>query len=143
MVIASNSMNNQTIDKFSIPRGSVLEYLCIGENCFQNVKSVILQDAHNLITLIIRKNSFNKMNGSFTCAKCSNLEELIIEKGCFTQYSEISLFSNSINQQLVYFLWLVLPNLNIMQFGDAEEQSNNFSKVTSFAIHSKNVFSCK
>ena len=94
LVIASNSMNDQSIKKFSIPRGSMLEYLCIGENCFQNVKTVSLQDVNNLSTLVIRKNSFNRMKGTFTCAKCSSLEELIIEKGCFMQYSDISLYCN-------------------------------------------------
>ena len=127
LIIESNHCNEEYISSF-FPKPS-LEYIDIGDGCFENVKIVMIDGLNKLKSLKIGRNSFTKRkNGevantpsrSFSILNCATLESIEIGHHSFSDYGGGFELYN-------------LPKLSTIKIGEIGLNSNNFY-YSSFVI---------
>ena len=125
-----NKSNNLNLD-FS--RFNLLESIEIGNDCFEYVKSFLVDGLNRLKTINIGKNSFTKPNNnrangkskSFHILNCESLESIEIGERSFSNYAGEFELKN-------------LPQLQSIQIGTVGRKSYNFSG-SSFVIRGINM----
>ena len=96
--IPSNSCNEEDLTDVRWIDYPKLEQIVVGDNCFMNVKDVMIHSLHSLKKITIGKNSFtgiknhenhenHEIIGEFSLLNCSRLTSLTFDQYSFTDYS--------------------------------------------------------
>ena len=90
--VTSNSCNESYFVKLDVCRFTNLKQLQVGDNCFENVKEVVMIGLHALEKVVIGRRSFRKNNdtdrsGRFYLKDCERLTELKIANISFEFFS--------------------------------------------------------
>ena len=94
LIVKNNSCNGKEWESLDLSLLSKLRKLTVGDECFNEVKTVKLSGLKELESVVVGKESFgleNELVTSFEMKDCEKVKELIIGKKSFNIFGEFSL----------------------------------------------------
>ena len=107
LIIPNNTCNDQSFIELDVSSMSVLERISIGENSLQSVSTVRVYDIPSLRSISVGRNSFSSSSrrlideseeNQFYIMNCTNLNDIVVEDYCFSNYHDFVLSSRNSNE---------------------------------------------
>lgn len=129
ITIPSNSFNDANTTSYTVKGLDTLQSIVIGDDCFQNVITVVFEDLPSLTSISIGSNSFTKHKGSFgydssrkfSILNCPSLLSFYVDRFSFSDFSSFNLTSI-----ICLFFQVDVLSLKNLTFGSTNGTSNNF-----------------